>query len=117
MPPKVKRSNFKMNGWRIKSTQIGFKQFQKIDQEFSAFCKTETDNSNMSVAALDSHAAGKKHKQIANATVSSASAAISAAMFCTGKLDYMQDRWFYFYLVRLNLLTLNKWIYWVMKLL
>ena len=25
-----------MNGWRMKSTQIGFKQFQKIYQQFSA---------------------------------------------------------------------------------
>ena len=43
----------------------------------------------MSVAALDFHAAGKKHKQIANVAVSSASAAVSAAMFFTGKLDYI----------------------------
>ena len=36
----------------------------------------------MGVFALDSHAAGKKHKQIA-------SEAVSSAMFFTGKLDYI----------------------------
>ena len=36
----------------------------------------------MGVAALDSHAAGKKYKQIA-------SAAASSAMFFTGNLDYI----------------------------
>ena len=46
------------------------------------FCKTEIDISNMIVAALDSRAAGKKYKQIA-------SAAVSLAMFFTGKLGYI----------------------------
>ena len=36
----------------------------------------------MGVAALDSHAVGKKHKQFA-------SAAVSLAMFFTAKLDYV----------------------------
>ena len=79
-----------MNGWRMKSTQIGFKQFQKIDQEFSArFVKLRLTFQIWVLLLLTPMLLGKKHKQIANAAVSSASAAISAAMFCTGKLDYI----------------------------
>ena len=83
MPSKVKRCHFQ-NEWLTNEEYSNW--FQAVPKNRSrfkcSFCKTEIDISNMGVAAFDSHAAGKKHKQIP-------SVAVSLAMLFTGKLDYI----------------------------
>ena len=83
MPPKVKKCHFQ-NEWLINEEYSNWVQAvpKNRSRVKCSFCKTEIDISVMGVSALDSHAAGKKHKQIA-------SAAVSLAMFFTGNLDYM----------------------------
>ena len=83
MPPKVKKCHFQ-NEWLTNEEYSNWVQaVQKNRSRVKClFCKTEIDISNMIVAALDSRAAGKKYKQIA-------SAAVSLAMFFTGKLGYI----------------------------
>ena len=71
-----------MNVWRMKSIQIGFKQFQKIDQELNArFVKLRLTFQICVLLLLTPILLGK-NKQIANA-------AVSSAVFFTGKLDYI----------------------------
>ena len=71
-----------MNVWRMKSIQIGFKQFQKIDQELNArFVKLRLAFQICVLLLLTPILLGK-NKQIANA-------AVSSAVFFTGKLDYI----------------------------
>ena len=83
MPPKVKKCHFQ-NEWLTNEEYSNW--IQAVPKNRSRvkclFCKTEIDISDMSVAALDSHAAGKRHKQIS-------SAAFSSATFFTCKLDYI----------------------------
>ena len=83
MPPKVKKCHFQ-NEWLTNEEYSNWVQAvpKNRSRVKCSFCKTEIDISNMGVAALDSHAAGKKHKQIA-------SAGVSSAMFFIGKLDYI----------------------------
>ena len=71
-----------MNVWRMKSIQIGFKQFQKIDQELNArFVKLRLTFQICVLLLLTPILLGK-NKQIANA-------AVSSAVFFLGKLDYI----------------------------
>ena len=81
MPSKVKICHFQ-NEWLTNEEYSNWVQaVPKNRSRFKcSFCKTEIDISNMGVNALDSYAAGKKHKQIP-------SAAVSSAMLFTGKLD------------------------------
>ena len=66
----------------MKSIQIGFKQFQKIDQELNArFVKLRLTFQICVLLLLTPILLGK-NKQIANA-------AVSSAVFFTGKLDYI----------------------------
>ena len=83
MPLKVKKCHFQ-NEWLTNEEYSNWVQVvpKNRSRVKCSLCKTEIDISNMGVSALDSHAAGKKHKQIA-------SAAVSWAMFFTGKLDYI----------------------------
>ena len=83
MPPKVKKCHFQ-NEWLTNEEYSNWGQAvpKNRSRVKCSFCKTEIDISSMGVAALDSHAAGKKHKQIA-------SAGVSSAMFFIGKLDYI----------------------------
>ena len=82
MSPKVKKCHLQ-NEWLANKDYSNWVQAVRNDRSGvkCSFCKTETDISNMGVSALDSHAAGKKHKQIA-------SAANSSSMFFKGELDY-----------------------------
>ena len=83
MPLKVKKCHFQ-NEWLTNEEYSNWVQVvpKNRSRVKCSLCKTEIDISNMGVSALDSHAAGKKHKQIARA-------AVSWAMFFTGKLDYI----------------------------
>ena len=83
MSPKFKKCHFQ-NKWLTNEEYSNWVQAvpKNRSRVKCSFCKTDIDISNMGVAALDSHAAGKKHKQ-------TASAAVSSAMFFTGKLDYI----------------------------
>ena len=83
MPLKVKKCHFQ-NEWLTNEEYSNWVQVvpKSRSRVKCSLCKTEIDISNMGVSALDSHAAGKKHKQIAIA-------AVSWAMFFTGKLDYI----------------------------
>ena len=66
----------------MKSIQIGLKQFQKIDQELNArFVKLRLTFQICVLLLLTPILLGK-NKQIANA-------AVSSAVFFTGKLDYI----------------------------
>ena len=68
-----------MNGWQMANwVQAVPKDRSRVK---CSICKTEIDISNMGISALDSHAAGKKHKQIT-------SAAVSFSIFFKGELDY-----------------------------
>ena len=82
MSPKVKKCHFQIE-WLANEDYSNWVQAVPNDRSRvkCSFCKTEIDISNMGVSALDSHAAGKKHKQIA-------SAAVSSSMFFKGELDY-----------------------------
>ena len=83
MPPKVKKCHLQNECLTDEEYSNWVQAVPKNRSKIKClFCKTEIDISNMCVAALDSHAAGKKHKQIANA-------AVSSAVFFTGKLDYI----------------------------
>ena len=82
MSPKVKKCHFQ-NEWLANEDYSN--RVRAVPNDRSrvkcSFCKTEIDISNMGVSALDSHAARKKHKQIA-------SAAAFSSMFFKGQLDY-----------------------------
>ena len=82
MSPKVKKYHFQ-NQWLANEDYSNWVQAVLNDgsRVKCSFCKTEIDISNMGVSVLDSHAVGKKHKQIA-------SAAVSSSMFFKGELDY-----------------------------
>ena len=79
MSPKVKKCHFQ-NEWLASEDYSNWVPNDRSRVKCS-FCKTETDISDMGVSALDSHAAGKKDKQIA-------SAAVSSSMFFKAELDY-----------------------------
>ena len=83
MPSKVKKCHFQ-NEWLTNEEYSNWVEAvpKNRSRVKCSFCKTEIEISNVGVAALDSHAVGKKHKQIA-------SAAVSLAMLFTGKLDYV----------------------------
>ena len=63
MPPKVKKCHFQ-NEWLTNEEYSNWVQAvpKNKSRVKCLFCETEIDISNISVAALDSHAAGEKHK-------------------------------------------------------
>ena len=63
MPPKVKKCHFQ-NEWLTNEEYSNWVQAvpKNKSRVKCSFCKTEINISNMGVAALDSYAAGKKHK-------------------------------------------------------
>ena len=83
MPPKVKKCCFQ-NEWLTNEEYSNWVQAvpKNRSRVKCSFCKTKIDISNMSVAALDSHAAGKKHKLGFNIYCSSITIDILPVQLC-----------------------------------
>ena len=81
--PKVKKCHFQSE-WLTNEKYSAWIQSILSDRSKArcSFCKTEFDDSNMGVSAVDSHTTGKKHTQFASATTSS-------AIFFSGELVFI----------------------------